>query len=67
MVILLLVAPPEILEYCLPSKCIKQEKYYLDLLKPEYNISKNPSALFKGCKHSEEARSQISNSLAPHL
>lgn len=30
----------EILEYCQPSELIKREQYYLDLLKPEYNILK---------------------------
>jgi group I intron endonuclease len=30
----------EILEYCEPENAIKREQYYLDLLKPEYNILK---------------------------
>lgn len=28
----------DILEYCEPSLCISREQYYIDLLKPEYNI-----------------------------
>lgn len=30
----------DILEHCEPSKLIEREQYYLDLLKPEYNILK---------------------------
>ena len=30
----------EILEYCDPENLIKREQYYIDLLKPEYNILK---------------------------
>lgn len=30
----------EILEYCDPSDILKREQYYLDLLKPQYNILK---------------------------
>jgi hypothetical protein len=30
----------EILEYCEPSKVLEREQYYIDLLKPEYNILK---------------------------
>lgn len=30
----------DILEYCEPSELIKREQYYIDLLKPEYNILK---------------------------
>jgi group I intron endonuclease len=30
----------KILEECLPEKCIEREQYYLDTLKPEYNIRK---------------------------
>jgi group I intron endonuclease len=28
----------DILEYCEPTNCIEREQYYIDLLKPEYNI-----------------------------
>ena len=30
----------EILEYCDPADLLKREQYYIDLLKPEYNILK---------------------------
>ena len=30
----------DILEYCKSELLIKREQYYIDLLKPEYNISK---------------------------
>jgi len=43
----------EILEYCEPSKCIGREQYYLDLLKPEYNILKTAGSTL-GFKHTEE-------------
>ena len=43
----------EILEYCDSSETIQRDQYYLDLLKPEYNIS--PLATNSiGWKHSEE-------------
>ena len=43
----------EILEYCEPTDTISREQYYLDKLKPEYNIlTKAGSSL--GFKHSEE-------------
>ena len=46
----------EILEYCEPSKCIVREQYYLDLLKPEYNISLTAGAPMTGRNHSEETK-----------
>jgi group I intron endonuclease len=43
----------EILEYCAKSKTIQKEQFYIDLLKPVYNIlTKACSSL--GYKHSEE-------------
>lgn len=55
----------EILEYCEPSKCLEREQYYIDLLKPEYNILKlagsclgNKARL--GLKHSEETKKKMS-------
>jgi group I intron endonuclease len=48
----------EILEYCEPKKCIEREQYYLDLLKPEYNILKNAGSLL-GFKHSEETKAKF--------
>lgn len=45
----------EILEYCEPAKCIEREGFYLNMLKPEYNISQNPSSPFLGLNHSKES------------
>ena len=44
----------KILKYCEPSILLVKEKYYFSLLKPEYNISKDPSATMAGNKHSED-------------
>jgi group I intron endonuclease len=44
----------EILEYCKPEDTIKREQYYLDLLKPEYNICKVAGSML-GFKHTKEA------------
>ena len=49
----------EILEYCEPEKCLEREQYYLDLLKPEYNILKKAGSSL-GFKHSEETVIKIS-------
>ena len=43
----------EILEYCAPEECIKREQYYIDTLKPEYNILKVAGSSL-GYKHTEE-------------
>jgi group I intron endonuclease len=43
----------EILEHCEPSKVVEREQFYLDLLKPEYNIQKVAGSPL-GFKHSEE-------------
>lgn len=43
----------EILEYCNPSEAIVREQYYIDLLKPEYNLSPTAGSRL-GSKHSEE-------------
>lgn len=65
----------EILEYCIPDKVIEREQYYLDLLKPAYNIlkiagsrfgylhSKETIAKMKERRHSEETKSKISISM----
>jgi group I intron endonuclease len=58
----------EILEYCEPSKCVEREQYYLDLLKPEYNILPTAGSSF-GFRHSEESKKKISSSFShppPH-
>ena len=43
----------EIFEYCSPENTILREQYYMNLLKPEYNILKTAGS-FLGFKHSEE-------------
>jgi group I intron endonuclease len=43
----------DIIEYCEPSVLIKREQYYLDILKPKYNILKKAGSSF-GYKHSLE-------------
>jgi len=52
----------EILEYCEPSKCIEREQYYIDLLKPEYNISLTARAPMTGRNHSELTKIKMSGS-----
>jgi group I intron endonuclease len=49
----------EILEYCEPSILIEREQYYIDLLKPEYNILKVAGSLF-GYKHTVESLQKMS-------
>jgi hypothetical protein len=51
----------EILEYCEPSLKLKREKYYINLLKPEYNISFDPTASFAGRKHSDKSKTIMSD------
>jgi group I intron endonuclease len=55
----------EILECCEPSVVLKREKYYFKLLKPEYNISQEPSSPFLGRKHSDETRAALSGKNHP--
>jgi group I intron endonuclease len=45
----------EILEYCDPLSAIKREQYYIDLLKPYYNILKIAGSSL-GLQHSEETK-----------
>lgn len=48
----------EILEYCEPAVVIKREQYYLDLLKPDYNILKTAGSSL-GFKHTKETLAKI--------
>jgi group I intron endonuclease len=48
----------EILEYCKPSEVFSREQYYLDLLKPDYNILKIAGSSL-GFKHSEETIAKL--------
>ena len=49
----------EIVEKCDSQFLLEREQFYLDTLKPEFNISKFASSFFKGMKHSEEAKDKI--------
>jgi hypothetical protein len=49
----------EILEYCELSETLLRGQYYLDLLKPEYNILLTAVSPF-GRKHTEEAKTRMS-------
>src|SRR5947209_20238381 len=49
----------KILEYCDSEKCIEREQYYIDLLKPKYNILKRAGSSL-GFKHTEETLAKIS-------
>jgi len=49
----------QILEYCDPAKCIERETYYIEKLKPEYNISQTPSSPRLGLKHRPESISKM--------
>jgi group I intron endonuclease len=53
----------EILEYCDSKNLIVREQYYIDLLKPEYNILKKAGSLL-GFKHREETIAKMSISKA---
>lgn len=48
----------EILEYCDKSNTIQREQYYLDLLKPDYNINPTAGSLL-GFKHSEQTKAAM--------
>ena len=48
----------EILEYCDSEDLIKKEQYYIDKLKPKYNILLKAGSSF-GYKHTEEALAKI--------
>jgi group I intron endonuclease len=49
----------EILEYCEPGSAVTREQYYLDILKPEYNILSTAGTSL-GYKHTEEALEKMS-------
>ena len=50
----------EILEYCSKTSLINREQYYLDLLKPEYNICKIAGSML-GFKHSAKTLLKFKN------
>lgn len=51
----------DILEYCGSSEALQREQYYIDLLKPRYNILLIAGSRL-GSKHSEEVKAKISAS-----
>lgn len=51
------------MEICNSNLTIDREQYYLDLLKPEYNILSIAASSSLGKLHSEETKFKISNSL----
>lgn len=51
----------EILEYCAPENILIREQYYIDNLKPEYNIL-GLAGSPRGYKHTEEALEKIKSS-----
>lgn len=50
----------EILEYCNKESLLVREQYYIDLLRPEYNICKTAGSLL-GFKHSAETLLKFKN------
>jgi hypothetical protein len=57
----------DILEYCKPSLLITREQYYIDLIKPHYNILKIAGNRL-GSKHSEATKAKMKYiaSIAPY-
>jgi len=55
-----------IIEYCAPSLLTEREQYYIDLLKPEYNILKTAGSR-SGYVQSKKTRELISKSLRNRL
>lgn len=47
-----------IIEFCPKENCLEREQYYLDELKPRYNISKTAGSPI-GNRHTEEAKRKI--------
>lgn len=45
----------EILEYCDTNNLLKKEQYYLDYLKPEYNVLRIAGSML-GFKHRESTK-----------
>ena len=50
----------EILEYCILENLLKREQYYLDNLKPEYNIVETAGSTL-GYKHTEQSLKKMRN------
>ncbi len=56
----------EILAECPSEDLTKLEQWFLDNLKPEYNILKQARGGFRGMNHTEEAKRKISQTLKGH-
>jgi group I intron endonuclease len=56
----------EILEYCEITNLIAREQYYIELLKPEYNILGKAGSNF-GFKHSEITKLKLAKKSKEHL
>jgi group I intron endonuclease len=52
----------EVIEYCLPEQLNEREQYYMDTLKPEYNIAKIAGSS-RGIKRSKETLVKMSAAL----
>lgn len=48
-----------IIEFCEKESLLKREQYYLDIIKPEYNISISSTAPMAGRKHSSETLEKL--------
>ena len=55
----------EILEYCTKENAISREQYYIDLLKPEYNLNSTAGSRL-GSIHTQETRVKMSISALGH-
>jgi group I intron endonuclease len=53
----------DILEYCTADYCIDKEQYYINLLKPEYNLLAKAGS-WLGYKHTEKSLAKMA---ASHL
>jgi Fic family protein len=56
----------EIIEYCDVPDLLKREQYYLDLIKPDYNILKIAGSLV-GFKHTEKTKNKLATILKGNL
>ncbi len=50
----------EVIETCAEDQLLIREQYYLDTLKPPFNIAEDAKSPMKGRKHTEEAKAKIS-------
>ena len=50
----------EILEYCDSNVVLLREQYYIDMLKPKYNILSTADSIL-GCKHTSDTLDKLSS------